>query len=147
MFKFNDKNHAMLNMFKVINKNTRNKFIYLVLTAQKMKFFIKSFFSKCNKIPSFLRIWSHLLKKNPLWKTFFFVQCLLYYCNTKTTTFSIIIWYYLVLLRPCIFLLGDGFVKPWTPAHFNCIWGPPQRHIGNLVKPLWRSSFAKIVNG
>ena len=28
-----------------------------------MKFFIKDFFSKCDQIRSFLRIWSHLLKK------------------------------------------------------------------------------------
>ena len=28
-----------------------------------MKFSIKNFFSKCNQIRSFLRIWSHLLKK------------------------------------------------------------------------------------
>ena len=27
-----------------------------------MKFFIKDFFSKCDKTHSFLRIWSHLLK-------------------------------------------------------------------------------------
>ena len=27
-----------------------------------MKFSIKDFFSKCDKIRSFLRIWSHLLK-------------------------------------------------------------------------------------
>ena len=33
-------------------------------TAQKMKFFIKSFFSKCDQICSFLRVWPHLLK-NP----------------------------------------------------------------------------------
>ena len=33
-------------------------------TAQKMKFFIKNFFSKCDQICSFLRVWSHLLK-NP----------------------------------------------------------------------------------
>ena len=32
-------------------------------TAQEMKFSIKDFFSKCDKILSFLRIWSHLLKK------------------------------------------------------------------------------------
>ena len=30
----------------------------------KMKFFIKSFFSKCNQIQRKLRIWSHLLKKS-----------------------------------------------------------------------------------
>ena len=29
-----------------------------------MKFSIKNFFSKCDKIRSFLRIWSHLLKKS-----------------------------------------------------------------------------------
>ena len=31
---------------------------------KKMKFFIKDFFSKCNQIHSFLRIWPHLLKKS-----------------------------------------------------------------------------------
>ena len=29
-----------------------------------MRFFIKDFFSKCDQICSFLRIWSHLLKKS-----------------------------------------------------------------------------------
>ena len=29
-----------------------------------MKFFIKNFSSKCDQIHSFLRIWSHLLKKS-----------------------------------------------------------------------------------
>ena len=33
-------------------------------TAQKMKFPIKDFFSKCDQIHSFLRIWSHLLKQS-----------------------------------------------------------------------------------
>ena len=32
-------------------------------TAQKMKFSIKDFFSKCDQIRRKLRIWSHLLKK------------------------------------------------------------------------------------
>ena len=32
-------------------------------TAQKMKFSIKDFFSKCDLIRSYLRIWSHLLNK------------------------------------------------------------------------------------
>ena len=31
---------------------------------QKMQFSIKDFFSKCDQICSFLRIWSHLLKKS-----------------------------------------------------------------------------------
>ena len=29
-----------------------------------MKFFTKNFFSKCDQIRSFLRTWSHLLKKS-----------------------------------------------------------------------------------
>ena len=33
-------------------------------TAQKMKFSSKDFFSKCDKIRRFLRIWSYLLKKS-----------------------------------------------------------------------------------
>ena len=33
-------------------------------TAQKMKFSIKEFFSKCDQIRRKLRIWSHLLKKS-----------------------------------------------------------------------------------
>ena len=37
---------------------------YTSITAQKMKFSIKDFFSKCDQIRSFLRIWSHLLKKS-----------------------------------------------------------------------------------
>ena len=35
-----------------------------LLTAQKMKFSIKDFFSKCDQIRSLLRIWSLLLKKS-----------------------------------------------------------------------------------
>ena len=42
-----------------------------ICTAQKMKFSIKDFFSECDQIRSFLRIWSHLLKKS-LIKNFIF---------------------------------------------------------------------------
>ena len=35
----------------------------VIHTAQKMKFSVEDFFSKCDQI-SFLRIWSHLLKKS-----------------------------------------------------------------------------------
>ena len=38
--------------------------IVRVLTAQKLKFSIKDFFSKCDKIRRKMRIWSHLLKKS-----------------------------------------------------------------------------------
>ena len=41
------------------------------VTAQKMKFSIKGFLSKCDQIRGFLRIWSHFLKKS-LMKNFIF---------------------------------------------------------------------------
>ena len=40
-------------------------------TAQKMKFSIKDFFSKCDQILRKLRIWSHLLKKSLMEKLIF----------------------------------------------------------------------------
>ena len=42
-------------------------------TTENMKFSIKDFFSKCDQICCFLRIWSHLLEK-PLWKISLLVQ-------------------------------------------------------------------------
>ena len=42
-------------------------------TAQKMKFSSKYLFSECDKIRSFLRIWSHLLKKYLMEKFIFCV--------------------------------------------------------------------------
>ena len=44
-------------------------------TAQKMKFSIKDYFSKCDQIRSFLPIWSDLLKKS-LMENFIF--CVVY---------------------------------------------------------------------
>ena len=42
-------------------------------SVQKLKFSIKNFFSKCDKIDRKLRIWSHLLKKS-LMKNFIFLH-------------------------------------------------------------------------
>ena len=44
--------------------------------AQKMKFSIKDFFSKCDQIDSFLRIWSHLLKKSSTENFIFCAVCI-----------------------------------------------------------------------
>ena len=44
-------------------------------TAQKMKFSIKDFFSKCDQIRRKLRIWSHLLQKSLMETFFFFFFC------------------------------------------------------------------------
>ena len=48
--------------------------IIILFIAQKMKFSIKDFFSKCDQIRKKLRIWLRLLKKS-LMETSFFVQC------------------------------------------------------------------------
>ena len=45
------------------------------ITAQKMKFFIKDFFSKCDQIRRKLRIWLHLLKKSLMAN---FIFCVVY---------------------------------------------------------------------
>ena len=62
------------------NFKTPFKF-YAIITAQKMNFSIKDFFSKCDQIRRKLRIWSHLLKKS-LMENFIFraVHNLSYYC-------------------------------------------------------------------
>ena len=46
-----------------------------------MKFSIKDFFSKCDQIRSFLRIWPHLLKKS-LMENFIF--CAVNSCNNNS---------------------------------------------------------------
>ena len=46
-------------------------------SLHKKMFSIKEFFSKCDQIRSFLRMWSHLLKKKLYEKLYFFVQWLL----------------------------------------------------------------------
>ena len=43
---------------------------------KKMKFSIKDFFSKCDQIHSFLRIWSHLLKKSLMENFIFRAVCM-----------------------------------------------------------------------
>ena len=47
---------------------------WLPYTAQKMKFIIKDFFSKCDQIRSFLLIWSHLRKKS-------LMESIIFLCN------------------------------------------------------------------
>ena len=47
----------------------------LIIPAQKLKFSIKDFFSKCDQIRRKLWIWSHLLKKSLLENFIFCVAC------------------------------------------------------------------------
>ena len=59
----------MLN--SLLMKKMSFKYLTVVYTPQKMKFFVKDLFSKCNQTRSFLRIPSHLLK-NALMENFIF---------------------------------------------------------------------------
>ena len=49
--------------------------LVISITEQKKTFSVKDIFNKCDQIRSFLRIWSHLLKKS-LMENFFFMQCI-----------------------------------------------------------------------
>ena len=55
----------------LLKQKQRTKIISAYSTAQKMKFSIKDFFSKCDQIRRKLWIWSHLLKKT-LMESFIF---------------------------------------------------------------------------
>ena len=57
--------HQFLHTCNNTVRDVFSRFIY-TYTAQKMKFSIKDFFSKCDQIRRKLRIWSHLLKKSLL---------------------------------------------------------------------------------
>ena len=61
-------------------------FKVVITTAQKMKFSIQNFFSKCGQICRFLRIWSHLLKKS-LKENFIF--CEMSITTTKSREFAL----------------------------------------------------------
>ena len=67
----NESNWEKLDFKTLVEKELSKK---ASSTAQKIKFSIKDFLSKCEQIRSFLRIWSHLLKKS-LMENFIFVQC------------------------------------------------------------------------
>ena len=54
----------------------KNFVIFSLSTAQKMKFSMKDFFSKCDQICRKLRIWSYLLKKS-LMKNF--ISCAVFF--------------------------------------------------------------------
>ena len=52
-------------------------------TAQKMKFTIEDFFSKCDRICSKLRIWLHLLKKSLHLMYIQFTSCVYWVFQSK----------------------------------------------------------------
>ena len=71
----------------------------ICITAQKMKFSIKDFFSKCDQIGRKLRIWRRLLKK-PVLENFIFYAVYIYiYIHSVICTHTIFT-YYLAASRP-----------------------------------------------
>ena len=54
-------------------------------TAQKIKFFIKDFFSKCEQIRSLLRSWSHLPRKFLMENFIFCAVIYWFYIDEKFT--------------------------------------------------------------
>ena len=65
-------------------------------TAQKMTFFIKDFFSKCDQIRSFLRIWSHLLKKSLMENFIFCPVLMLFKCLKLHVKFLYIVTHFYI---------------------------------------------------
>ena len=71
------------NLMSYVNgKELKEKVIY-IYTAQKMKFFIKDFFSECDQICSKLRIRSHLLSKSLMENFIFCAVSLTYKLRTR----------------------------------------------------------------
>ena len=60
-------------------------------TAQKIKFSIKDLFRKCDQIRSFLRVWSHFLKKS-LMKNFIL-------CAVLITSYYFQVFWYVIKLE------------------------------------------------
>ena len=88
--------------------------VCLAISAQKVKFSIKGLFSKCDQIGSFLRTWSHLLKKS-LMKNFIFCAvhfstlCMKWFYNLRVEWVAILRYKFLrceFLFKNCKVILG-----------------------------------------
>ena len=75
------------NRFMII---TQKCTVLIACTAQKMMFSIRDFFSKCNQICRFRRVWSHLLKKSVM-ENFIFCAAMKM-CHTHNSNCLLIIW-------------------------------------------------------
>ena len=71
----------------------------LLLCIKKMKFSIEDFFSEYDQINSFLRIWSHLLKKS-LMENFIF-------CAVPITSYYFQVFWYVMKLELKLEILFD----------------------------------------
>ena len=96
-----------------------------------MKFSIKNFFSKCNQIHSFPRIWSHLLNKS-LMENFIFCAVLLifpsqYRLNDKSS-----------VQVDFIDLVYQSGCLSVSLAHFYYIIDWDRKFFGDSSNDLWR---------
>ena len=112
-------------------------------TAQKMTFSSKGFLSKCDQIRSFLRIWSHFLKKSlmenfifcavldHLWGSFQLPQkrlhslChhyLTYLPVTDSYSYNWIKIIFIKKLSICIAILKKVDAELLRPHRIRCIW-------------------------
>ena len=78
---------------------------FALCTTQKMKFFNKDFFSRCDQIRRKLRIWLHSLKKS-LMEKFIFCTVLYFRYSYKNSALRpqisyMTIWYLSAFLYPC----------------------------------------------
>ena len=69
-----------------------------IATAQKMRFSIKDFFSKCDKIRCILQIWSHSLKKSVMENFIFCAVCI--FC-LHSALISFLVKYPIKILKGC----------------------------------------------
>ena len=82
------------------------------VTAQKMKFSIKDFFSNCDQFRSSLRIWSHLLKKF-LMEIFIFCAMYRILVFMQKSVFSCPFWklvYQVFEVLSFVYLFGCSFI-------------------------------------
>ena len=102
-----------------------------------MKFSIKEFFSKCNQIRSFRRIWSHLLRflcsasrmSMLRWSCFYSTFCLNKYSVLPPCCFK---WWVPSISKELVLHIGESFVKAFkhtiqwiTSTHyftFKSLW-------------------------
>ena len=89
-----------------------------------MKFSIKNFFSKCDQICSFLRIWSHLLQKS-LTENFIFCALIFRHIHILFRHIQPYCYIYRTLCNSCIF-------RTWPYPESWHIQNP--RYIQNSIK-------------
>ena len=64
---------------------------FATITAHKMKFSIKDFFSKCDQIRSVLWIWSHLLKSSYWKSSVYMVTTLVIQCKKYENRLTLLV--------------------------------------------------------